>query len=99
LNPLGYHAEWHWGEKKGYSGVATFSKTPPRRSERGFALSEFDNEGRVLATRHGDVTLFNIYFPKRQARRHPPQVQDWISMGRSWTTSSPATDSGATTRS
>ncbi|MBI3287964.1 MAG: exodeoxyribonuclease III, partial [Elusimicrobia bacterium] len=63
LNPHGYHGEWHWGEKKGYSGVATFSKTPPARSERGFEIKAFDNEGRVLVTRHGDLTLFNIYFP------------------------------------
>ncbi|MEK7389933.1 MAG: exodeoxyribonuclease III [Elusimicrobiota bacterium] len=63
LNPLGYHGEWHWGEKKGYSGVATFSKIPPSKVERGFAVKEFDNEGRVLATQHGDLTLFNIYFP------------------------------------
>ena len=63
LNPHGYHGEWHWGEKKGYSGVATFSKVPPAKVERGFAIPAFDNEGRVLATKHGDVTLFNIYFP------------------------------------
>ena len=63
LDPLGYHGEWHWGEKKGYSGVATFSKIAPAKVERGFAIKEFDNEGRVLATKHGDLTLFNIYFP------------------------------------
>ena len=63
LNPHGYHGEWHWGEKKGYSGVATFSKTAPAKVERGFADPVYDNEGRVLATKHGDITLFNIYFP------------------------------------
>ena len=63
LNPLDYRGEWHWGEKKGYSGVATFSKIAPTKAERGFDIAEFDNEGRVLATKHGDVTLFNIYFP------------------------------------
>ena len=63
LNPAGYHGEWHWGEKKGYSGVATFSKTAPVKVERGFELKAWDSEGRVLATKHGDVTLFNIYFP------------------------------------
>ena len=71
LNPHGCHGEWHWGEKKGYSGVATFSKAAPSRVERGFAVPEFDNEGRVLATKHGDVTLFNVYFPngKKDATR------------------------------
>jgi len=71
LNPLGYHGEWHWGEKKGYSGVATFSKAAPGRVERGFAIEAFDNEGRVLVTRHDGITLFNIYFPngKKDATR------------------------------
>ena len=68
LNPHGYHGEWHWGEKKGYSGVATFSKTAPAKVDRGFGIPEFDNEGRVLITKHGDVTLFNIYFPNGKAR-------------------------------
>ena len=68
LNPHGYHGEFHWGEKKGYSGVATFSKVPPTKVERGFAIKEFDNEGRVLATKHGDITLFNIYFPNGKSR-------------------------------
>jgi exodeoxyribonuclease-3 len=68
LNPHGYHGEWHWGEKKGYSGVATFSKSAPSKVERGFAISAFDNEGRVLVTKHGEITLFNIYFPNGKAR-------------------------------
>ncbi len=63
LNPPGYTGEWHWGEKKGYSGVATFSKVPPVKVERGFSMAKFDNEGRVLITKHDDLTLFNIYFP------------------------------------
>ena len=50
LNPFDYRGEWHWGEKKGYSGVATFSKIPPTKVERGFNVKEFDNEGRVLST-------------------------------------------------
>jgi len=68
LNPNGYHGEFHWGEKKGYSGVATFSKTAPAKVERGFGIAEFDNEGRVLVTKHADITLFNIYFPNGKAR-------------------------------
>ena len=63
LNPAGYHGEWHWGEKKGYCGVATFSRSAPAKVERGLSLKKFDGEGRVLVTKHGDVTLFNIYFP------------------------------------
>lgn len=71
LKPDGYRTEWHWGEKKGYSGVATFSRTSPIRVDRGLGMKKFDNEGRVLTHAFDDFTLFNIYFPngKRDAIR------------------------------
>src|SRR3954468_617949 len=45
--PDGFHAEWCAAEKKGYSGVATFSRIPMVAS-RGLGDPQFDNEGRVL---------------------------------------------------
>jgi exodeoxyribonuclease-3 len=61
--PKDYSAEWHWGERKGYSGVATLSRPRPLRVERGLGLSEFDQEGRVLIHAYPGFTLFNVYFP------------------------------------
>jgi exodeoxyribonuclease-3 len=46
-NPDGFHAEWCAAEKKGYSGVATFSRIPMTTS-RGLDAPLFDSEGRVL---------------------------------------------------
>ena len=46
-NPDGFHAEWCAAEKKGYSGVATFSRIPMTTS-RGLDDPLFDSEGRVL---------------------------------------------------
>src|SRR5512138_3219400 len=43
--PQGYHAEWCAADKKGYSGVATFSRMPMTTS-RGFGDPRFDSEGR-----------------------------------------------------
>jgi len=68
LKPAGYDASFHWGEKKGYSGVATFSKIAPKRVDRGFDMPKFDNEGRVLTTVFDDFILFNIYFPNGKSR-------------------------------
>jgi len=45
--PDGFHAEWCSAAKKGYSGVATFSRIP-MTSSRGLGDPLFDNEGRVL---------------------------------------------------
>lgn len=69
--PGGYKTYWHSAQKKGYSGVATFSKAEPVSVQSGFGIEKFDNEGRVLMTDHGDFILFNIYFPngKRDEER------------------------------
>ena len=64
--PQGYHAVWHWGERKGYSGVATFHRRTPLDLRRGFDMPGFDGEGRVLTSVYEDFTLFNIYFPNGQ---------------------------------
>lgn len=63
LHPPGYHTYWNSAERKGYSGVATFSKTEPLRVQTGFGIEEFDVEGRVIATQHPGFKLFNVYFP------------------------------------
>jgi len=61
--PTGYHAYWNFPERKGYSGVATFTREEPIEVKKGFDIERFDTEGRVLLTRHPEFSLFNIYFP------------------------------------
>ena len=66
-NIYAYHSFWCGGERKGYSGVTTYSKTKPLSEVYGFGLGdEFDREGRILITEHPDFTLLNIYFPNGQ---------------------------------
>ncbi|MBO0933104.1 exodeoxyribonuclease III [Fibrella aquatilis] len=60
---LGYSYHWHAAEKKGYSGVATFSKLPADYAVLGCGLTHYDCEGRILRTDFGDVTVLNCYFP------------------------------------
>ncbi|HEX9896168.1 MAG TPA: exodeoxyribonuclease III [Dehalococcoidales bacterium] len=71
LKPPGYHTYWNYPEKKGYAGVATFSRGKPAKVQNGFGVPEFDNEGRVIVSEHPGFTLFNIYFPngKQSAER------------------------------
>ena len=59
-----YFSFWHSAtSKKGYSGVATYSKIEPIRVEHGLGIGKFDEEGRVLMTEFPAFTLFNVYFP------------------------------------
>jgi len=60
---LGYHHYWHSAEKKGYSGVATFSKKQPDQVIMGCGIEKYDKEGRILRTDFGDWSLLNCYFP------------------------------------
>ena len=49
-NIHGYHGYWHSGERKGYSGVATFCKNEPLDVQYGLGIEKYDREGRVLIT-------------------------------------------------
>jgi exodeoxyribonuclease-3 len=63
LQVPGYSSYWCSAEKKGYSGVAVYTRTAPRSVEYGIGDRLFDSEGRTLALDYGDFVLFNIYFP------------------------------------
>lgn len=64
LTPGGRVSHWSSSQtKKGYSGVATFSKKEPKSVAHGIGISEYDREGRIVVTEHDDFTLYNIYFP------------------------------------
>lgn len=60
--PEGYYSEWCAAEKKGYSGVATYTRMPVAAA-RGLNDERFDHEGRVLVSTLPAFTLFNVYFP------------------------------------
>jgi exodeoxyribonuclease III len=57
---------WHPARQPGYSGVATFSKYSPVKTEIGLGEARFNEEGRVIQTQFPDFLLFNIYFPNGQ---------------------------------
>ncbi len=48
--------------KKGYSGVAIFSKVKPEKVEN-LNIPRFDDEGRTLVAHYKDFVLINCYFP------------------------------------
>ncbi|MFA6446216.1 MAG: exodeoxyribonuclease III [Candidatus Paceibacterota bacterium] len=63
-NPSGYHGCFdHSKMRKGYSGVAVFSKIKPEKVEYGFGIPKYDQEGRMLILYFKDFVLLNGYFP------------------------------------
>jgi exodeoxyribonuclease-3 len=63
LNIPGYASYWHSAEKKGYSGVAIYSRIKPLNVITGLGNSLYDNEGRVLTLEFENFYIINIYFP------------------------------------
>ena len=63
----GYHSFWMSAGKKGYSGVALYSKeTPLQISSLG--IKEFDSEGRTLIADYNNFTVIASYFPNSRPR-------------------------------
>src|SRR3989344_153735 len=59
-----YHSYFHFPtQKKGYSGVAIYSKEKPIKVSRDMGLEAMDQEGRLIMAEYKDFTLINIYFP------------------------------------
>lgn len=59
----GYHATWNPAQRKGYSGVVTFSKKKPKSVHLGMGIERFDVEGRYIRLEFPKFDLLNIYFP------------------------------------
>lgn len=63
LNVLGYEAYWSSAEKKGYSGVALYTKIKPLNVSYEMGIPDFDREGRLIIAEYEDFYLLNCYFP------------------------------------
>lgn len=63
IERLGFDTYWFPAQKKGYSGVAVFTRIHPDRVVYGTGHTQSDAEGRVIRMDFGDRTLINAYFP------------------------------------
>ena len=60
---LGYYGHAFSAEKKGYAGVAIFTKQKPDLVVYGIGFEKYDQEGRVIRADFGDVSIISVYFP------------------------------------
>ncbi|HET8865317.1 MAG TPA: exodeoxyribonuclease III [Gracilimonas sp.] len=63
IKTLDYHEAYHIAEKKGYSGVAIYSKSKPLNVEEGIGKDWIDAEGRVIMAEFEKFRVFSIYAP------------------------------------
>lgn len=63
-SPNGYHSYFHFPtQKKGYSGVAIYTKEEPLKVSRDIGVELMDQEGRLIMAEYPNFTLINCYFP------------------------------------
>jgi exodeoxyribonuclease III len=60
---FGYKSYWVSAEKKGYSGVAIFTKHEIKNLQQGFGNALYDSEGRWISADIGDTTIASVYIP------------------------------------
>jgi len=70
LAPRGFHGFFHCAEKKGYAGVALYSKKEPESVVMGFGVKEFDAEGRFIEANFGKLSVISLYLPSGSAGPH-----------------------------
>ncbi len=61
--PSGYHCYYLDAEKKGYSGVAIYSREKPTQVVKGYGSSEFDREGRYIEAQFKGLSVVSLYLP------------------------------------
>jgi exodeoxyribonuclease-3 len=63
LEQMGYHHYWFSAQKKGYSGVAIFSRKKPNNITYGSGIDHMDFEGRILRVDFDEVSIMSLYLP------------------------------------
>ncbi|WP_428355555.1 exodeoxyribonuclease III [Methyloprofundus sp.] len=68
FRPAGYHCYYHSAEKKGYSGVAIYSKHKPDKVIVGMGFEDIDSEGRYLEIQLGKLSVISLYLPSGSSK-------------------------------
>ena len=74
--PDTYHQYWNYAEKKGYSGVAVFTKNKPLRASYGMGIDEHDHEGRIITLEYDGFYFVTVYTPNSKQQLERPN-KNW----------------------
>lgn len=97
FRPAGYHCYYRDAiTKKGYSGVAIWSRQPPDEVITSLGWAPFDDEGRYIEARFGNLSVVSFYIPSgssgelRQGFKFEvmawlkPILDQWLASGRDY---------------
>jgi exodeoxyribonuclease-3 len=75
FRPAGYHCYYVDAEKKGYSGVAVYSRRKPDRVISGYGSREFDAEGRYVEVQFKGLSVVSVYLPSGSSSEERQQAK------------------------
>jgi exodeoxyribonuclease-3 len=97
FRPDGHHCFYRDAvTKKGYSGVAIYSRREPDEVRTSLGWAPFDDEGRYIEARYGNLSVVSFYIPsgssgeERQGFKFEvmdwlkPIMDDWLRSGRDY---------------
>ncbi len=97
FRPDGHHCFYRDAiTKKGYSGVAIYSKREPDEVRSALGWAPFDDEGRYIEARYGNLSVVSLYVPsgssgeERQGFKFRvmdwfrPVLDGWLASGRDY---------------
>ena len=71
-NPEGFYTYFHSSTaRKGYSGVAIYSKIEPKHAQIGIGIDKYDEQGRTIVLTYDNFTLVNVYVPNGKSKTAP----------------------------
>lgn len=73
--PENYSCQYVDAQKKGYSGVALYSRVPPDAWAAGFGSAEFDAEGRYLEAQFAQLSVISLYAPSGSSSAERQQAK------------------------
>jgi exodeoxyribonuclease-3 len=75
FHPQGYHCYYFDAAKKGYSGVALYSRVKPLAVVAGHGSKEFDTEGRYIEARYKNLSVISLYLPSGSSGEERQQAK------------------------
>lgn len=96
FHPEGWHVYFNSAQKKGYAGVAVYSRRKPDTVLSELDNAEFHAEGRYLELRFGKLSVVSLYLPsgssgpERQESKNrfleyfQPMLRQWSESGREY---------------
>jgi len=85
FHPKGYHFYQCVAEKKGYSGVALYTREKPDKVQVGIGWDDFDAEGRYLQADFGKVSVVSLYIPSGSSGEPRQSIKyDYLERLKPW---------------